>query len=150
MKNILIICFTSFVLFTFLSFDRTPSPINPSLTVKVEGLRNSKGLVQYALYDHEGSLPDQKFKKYHQIRTSTISDGKSSTTFSDLTPGTYAISVLHDENKDGKIEMGLLLPKEGIGFSNFKTIGLSNRPNFVKASFVLAKDSVIVVNMVYK
>jgi uncharacterized protein (DUF2141 family) len=150
MKNILIICFTSFVLFTSIYLGRTPTPTNPSLTVKVEGLRNSKGLVQYALYDQEGSLPDQKFKKYHQIRTSAISYGKSSTSFSDLTPGTYAISVLHDENKDGKIEMGFLLPKEGIGFSNYKTIGLSNRPNFGKASFVLAKDSVIVVSMIYK
>lgn len=150
MKNILIICFTSFVLFTSINLGRTPTSTNPSLTVKVEGLRNSKGLVQYALYDQEGSLPDQKFKKYHKIKTSAISDGKSSTSFSDLTPGTYAISVLHDENKDGKIEMGLLLPKEGIGFSNFKAIGLSNRPNFDKASFVLVKDSVIVVNMIYK
>ncbi|WP_421801213.1 DUF2141 domain-containing protein [Flagellimonas sp.] len=70
--------------------------------------------------------------------------------FSNLRPGTYAISVLHDENKDGEIKMGLLLPKEGIGFSNFKAIGLSNRPNFSKASFMLDKDSTIVVNMIYK
>ncbi len=150
MKNILIISFTSFVLFTSIYLGRTTTPANPSLTVIVEGLRNSKGLVQYALYDREGSLPDQKFKKYHQIRTSPISNGKSSTTFSNLRPGTYAISVLHDENKDGEIKMGLLLPKEGIGFSNFKAIGLSNRPNFSKASFMLDKDSTIVVNMIYK
>ncbi|MBW8200629.1 DUF2141 domain-containing protein [Flagellimonas abyssi] len=150
MKNILIISFTSFVLFISIYSGRTTNLANPSLTVKVEGLRNSKGLVQYALYDQEGSLPDQKFKKYHQIRTSDISGGRSSTTFSNLTAGTYAISVLHDENKDGEIKMGLLLPKEGIGFSNFKTIGLSNRPNFRKASFMLDKDSTIVVNMIYK
>ncbi|MCB0373116.1 MAG: DUF2141 domain-containing protein [Muricauda sp.] len=133
-----------------MTFDRAHSNMNPSLTVTVEGLRNSRGVVQYALYNREGSLPDQKFKKYHQIWTSSISNGKSSTTFAELTPGTYAISVLHDEDKNGKIEMGLLLPKEGIGFSNFKTIGLSNRPNFSKASFVLVKDSTIVVNMIYK
>ena len=150
MKNILLISFTSFVLSTSMTFDRAHSNMNPSLTINVEGLRNSRGVVQYALYDQEGSLPDQKFKKYHQIRTSSISNGKSSTTFAELTPGTYAISVLHDEDKNGKIEMGLLLPKEGIGFSNFKTIGLSNRPNFSKASFVLVKDSTIVVNMIYK
>lgn len=150
MKNILIISFTSFVLSTSMTFDRARSNMNPSLTVNVEGLRNSRGVVRYALYDREGSLPDQKFKKYHQIRTSSISDGKSSATFSNLTPGTYDISVLHDEDKNGKIEMGLLLPKEGIGFSNFETIGLSNRLNFSKASFVLVKDSTIVVDMIYK
>lgn len=150
MKNILIISFTSFVLSTSMTFDRARSNMNPSLTVNVEGLRNSRGVVRYALYDREGSLPDQKFKKYHQIRTSSISDGKSSATFSNLTPGTYAISVLHDEDKNGKIEMGLLLPKEGIGFSNFETIGLSNRLNFSKASFVLVKDSTIEVDMIYK
>ena len=120
MKNILIISFTSFVLSTSMTFDRVHSNMNPSLTVNVEGLRSSRGVVQYALYDREGSLPDQKFKKYHQIRTSSISDGKSSTTFTDLTLGTYAISVLHDEDKNGKIVCTFERNGEGLYLYKFK------------------------------
>ncbi|MGB5437669.1 MAG: DUF2141 domain-containing protein, partial [Maribacter sp.] len=64
--------------------------------------------------------------------------------------GRYAINVLHDENEDGKIDKGLILPTEGIGFSNYTNIGLSNRPNFSKASFELHSDSRVSVKMIYK
>lgn len=150
MKTSRIISISLAVLLTLMSFDHPLPTKNLSLTVKVEGLQNSKGVVQFALYNQEGSLPDQKFQRFYKIGTSKITERQSSTEFTDLDPGTYAVSVLHDENKDGKIEMGFLLPKEGIGFSNFKAIGLSNRPNFSKASFKLVKDSTIVVNMIYK
>jgi uncharacterized protein (DUF2141 family) len=39
----------------------------------------------------------------------------------------------------------LILPKEGIGFSNYSSIGLTNRPNFKKASFDLFQDKEIKV-----
>lgn len=150
MKAPLILSLLWAVLSSPTTLDRVPPAKGLSLTVVVHGLKNSEGSVQFALYDREGSLPDQKFKNYHQIKRSTISRGDSRTTFFDLVPGTYAVSVLHDENGDGKIEMGLVLPKEGIGFSNFRSIGLSNRPNFRRASFPLERDSTLVVDMIYK
>jgi uncharacterized protein (DUF2141 family) len=35
--------------------------------------------------------------------------------------------LLHDENKNGKIDKGFILPKEGIGFSNFQSIGFDKQ-----------------------
>ena len=35
-----------------------------SLTVKVEKLRNSKGVIQFSLYDKDGTIPDKKHTKY--------------------------------------------------------------------------------------
>ena len=57
--------------------------------------------------------------------------------------GNYAVNILHDENNNGKIDKGLILPKEGIGFSNYSSIGLTNRPNFKKANFELAQSKTI-------
>ncbi|HBO73828.1 MAG TPA: hypothetical protein DD653_03965, partial [Marinilabiliales bacterium] len=61
----------------------------------------------------------------------------------------YAVNILHDENSNGKIEKGFIMPLEGIGFSNYQTIGLSNRPNFEKASFILNSNKVLMIKMVY-
>ena len=39
--------------------------------------------------------------------------------YSDLAPGTYAISILHDENRTGRMDTdGLGIPNEGWAVSN--------------------------------
>lgn len=119
------------------------------LTVKVENLRNSKGVVQFALYNKDNSIPDEDYKKYYRLEKAKIVNGKSEITFKNLPKGKYAVNILHDENNNGKIDKGLLLPKEGIGFSNYQSIGLRNRPNFSKASFELNADKTIDVTVIY-
>lgn len=120
-----------------------------SLTVDVSGLRNSKGTVQFALYNREDAFPDEHYKKYFKKLTGKIVNGTSTITFKNLPEGKYAVSILHDENNDGKIKKGIILPKEGIGFSNYESIGFSNRPSFTKASFIVLKDKMIKINLIY-
>ena len=78
-----------------------------------------------------------------------INNGNAEYTFSNLPKGNYSVNILHDENNNGKIDKGLLLPKEGIGFSNYSSIGLTNRPNFKKASFELTQNKTIKVKVIY-
>ena len=120
-----------------------------SLTVEVENLRNSKGIVQITLYNKDGSIPDEHYKNYFKMEKASIINGKSQCTFSNLPKGNYAVNILHDENNNGKIDKGLILPKEGIGFSNYSSIGLTNRPNFKKANFELAQNKTIKVKVIY-
>ncbi len=120
-----------------------------SLTVDVSELRNSKGTVQFALYNREDALPDEHYKKYFKKLTGKIVNGASTVTFENLPEGKYAVNILHDENNDGKIKRGIILPREGIGFSNFQSIGISNRPTFSKASFSVLGDKKIKVNVIY-
>ena len=120
-----------------------------ALTVKVEKLQNSKGVVQFALYNKDGSIPDEDYKNYYRLEKAKIVNSKSEITFKNLPQGKYAVNILHDENNNGKIDKGLLLPKEGIGFSNYQSIGLRNRPNFSKASFELNADKTIDVTVIY-
>ena len=120
-----------------------------SLTVKVEGLRNSKGTVQFALYNKDDSIPDEQYKKYYRKQTVNINNASSYTVFNDLPKGRYAVNALHDENMDGKIDKGFVLPIEGIGFTNYTSIGLGNRPNFLRASFNMMTNEIKIIKIIY-
>jgi len=120
-----------------------------SLTIDVSELRNSEGTVQFALYNREDAFPDEHYKKYFKKLTGKIVNGSSTVTFKNLSQGNYAVNILHDENNDGEMKKGIILPKEGIGFSNYKSIGLSNKPKFSKASFIVKKNTKIIVQIIY-
>ncbi|MDP2089678.1 MAG: DUF2141 domain-containing protein [Flavobacteriaceae bacterium] len=138
------------ILLIFLSFNHTNSEETYSLTIKVEGLRNSKGVVQFALYNKDGSIPDEKFENYYKKEIAVFAKGSSSVTFYKVPKGRYAVCVLHDENENGKIDKKFILPIEGVGFSNYEFIGLTNRPTFSKASFQMDTSMTKVVKIIYK
>ncbi len=138
---------TFFIL--ILSFLYIPKQETCTLTIHVDHLRSSKGIVQFALYDQDGSIPDEDFTKYYKLLKAKIINGSSTIIFNDIPIGKYAINIFHDENLNGKIDKGFILPIEGIGFSNFQTIGFTNRPNFEKASFIMDKDKIIQVKIIY-
>ena len=120
-----------------------------SLTIDVKNLRNEKGVVQFALYNKDGSIPDEDYENYYKIVKGEIVNGSSTITFKNIPTGKYAVNILHDENNNGKIDKGFILPIEGIGFSNFQSIGLTNRPNFSRASFELKENKTINVKVIY-
>lgn len=120
-----------------------------SLTVNVNDLRNSKGIVRFALYNKDGSIPDEDFKKYYKTLNAGITKNSSTVTFNNIPLGKYAVNILHDENNNGKIEKGFIFPTEGIGFSNFQSLGFSNRPNFEKAAFILKENMCLSIKIIY-
>jgi len=120
-----------------------------SLTVKVNSLRNSKGSVLFALYNNKESFRDEKFRKSYRLTKGSISIDSSMVIFDNLPAGKYVISILHDEDSNSKITKGIFLPKEGIGFSNYQSIGLANRPTFKNASFDLQSNLTINIKIIY-
>lgn len=138
-------------LFTFLTISSFCSSQQKlfSLNVEVSNLRNNEGSVVFALYNREDAFPDEHYKKYYKKMIGKIENGKSSVIFKDLPEGKYAVNILHDEDNNGKIKKGFLLPKEGIGFSNYQSIGIGNKPKFSKASFMLQHDLKINVKVIY-
>lgn len=138
------------VLFLLLFFNYTYSQQFYSLTVKVTDLRNSTGVVVFALYNKDGSIPDEKLKKCYKKEIVLIVKNSATVTFDNLPKGNYAVFVLHDENKNNKIDKKFILPTEGVGFSNFQTINLSNRPSFSKASFLINESLIKSIKIIYK
>lgn len=148
MRNLTIVI-SSFLLLLIITSFSNQAEKTFSLTVNVEKLRNSEGIVQFVLYNKEGSIPDENFKKCYKIVKANIVNGSSTITFHGIPSGKYAVNILHDENNNGKIDKGFLLPKEGIGFSNFQTIGMTNKQTFSKASFNLNSAMNIKINIIY-
>ena len=131
------------LLLTLASFSAVHADENASfsLTLQVDKLRNSKGVVIFNLYNRDGTIPDKKFEKFYKQQTSNISDGAAHTVFQDLPKGRYAVMILHDENKNNMPDKGFVLPTEGVGVTNYSSIGVRRRPNFKKASFELDSDT---------
>lgn len=120
-----------------------------TIKVSVDNLRDAKGVVQFALYNKDGTIPDEKYQKQYRKHVEKISDNRAETIFTGLPKGRYAINILHDENSNGKIDKGFLLPTEGIGFSNYDSISITNKPNFKKASFKLDSDVQKSIKVIY-
>ena len=72
--------------------------------------------------------------------------------FENIKPGKYAVSVIHDANKNKELDKNKLgIPKEGFGFSN-NVIGLMGPPTFESAQIDLSpaqKDLDIDIKMKY-
>jgi len=142
MKNLVVLLF-------LLSLQSILLAKNVSLNVEVEGLKGDQGDLIVALYNKDGSIPDEKLNKYFKKKVVPLSQLSKGIKFENLSEGRYAVIVIHDENKNGKIDKGLLLPKEGVGFSNFSSISIMNKPNFKKASFMLDKDLTKKIKLIY-
>jgi len=124
-------------------------PKTVSLTVRVDALRNSDGVVQFSLYNKDGSIPDEKFERFYRQKVTPITKNSSSAVFENLPKGTYAVTIHHDEDRDGKIDKGFILPTEGVGVSNYDSIGLTNRPSFSGASFKVDANKKKSVKIIY-
>jgi len=120
-----------------------------NLQVEANSLRNSKGVVTFYLYNKDNTIPDKNFQKFYKKQSSYIKNQKAVATFENLQEGNYAIVAFHDENNNGKVDKKFMKPKEGIGFSNFSSISIFNKPNFKKASFFLNKDSKKSIKVIY-
>lgn len=92
-----------------------------TVTVKVTGIRNTQGIVRVALWNGPEGFPKDKDKAWRLqlVPASTEQDGKVTASFKDVPSGDYAVSVVHDENGNGKLDKNVLgIPKEGWGVSN--------------------------------
>ena len=82
-----------------------------AITVDVNNLRSSSGVVLFTLYNQDGTIPDEHFEKYYKQLQSKIINKTATITFNNLPEGEYAINILHDEDEDGVIDKGWILPE---------------------------------------
>jgi uncharacterized protein (DUF2141 family) len=122
-----------------------------TLTVRVTGARNTKGKIGVTLFQNAQGFPDDTSKAIRQesveIDPKTMS---AQVTFKDLPQGTFAISVLHDENGNGKMDKNFVgMPKEGYGASNNPS-KKRRAPTFDEAKFSLnTPEQTIEITLIY-
>ena len=105
--------------------------------VEIAGLRNDKGQAVCSLFSSAGDFPKHTENAVAH-GTSVISNRHAVCEFSGAAPGTYAVSVFHDENSNGKLDTNFMgIPREGVGASN-DAKGHFGPPKFDIASFRFA------------
>jgi uncharacterized protein (DUF2141 family) len=89
------------------------TPGTCSLTVRVTRIRNASGNLRMTLRRSEDSIVESRLI---EIDAKTLT---AETVFDKLPPGNYGVAVIHDENKNGKLDMNEMgMPVEGYGHSN--------------------------------
>ncbi len=107
----------------------------PGIHVKIPNIRNNAGSVACALFESPAGFPTEFLHSATNIMMINIRDSQARCHFLDIPPGTYALAVIHDENKDGKLATNFLgVPTEGYGFSSGAKATMS-APSFEAASF---------------
>ena len=110
-----------------------------SIVVEVEALRNYSGSVRVSLYDSKEGFPTKPEKAFRTV-VRDIEKGMVRVTFVDIPYGEYAAAALHDENKNGRMDLNwIMLPKEGFGASNIMQKRFMP-PAFNDAKFVLDSE----------
>ena len=114
-----------------------------NLTIKINGLNSNKGKVLIGLYNNKKLFLKQQFKEGRAI----ILNQKANFLFTDIPKGEYAVSVLHDENNNNKMDTNFIgIPTEDYGCSN-NASGFMGPPNYDDAKFTLVIDKVITINI---
>ena len=120
---------------------------NKNISVIISDILNHKGNILIGLYNSP-----EKFSNIDESYKNVSVDIESNTikyTFQNIPTGTYAISVIHDENDNKTLDKSFLgIPKEGYGFSN------NIRPkfrgaNFEESKFEVVDDLTITINLGY-
>jgi uncharacterized protein (DUF2141 family) len=93
-----------------------PKP-GADLQVQLSGLRSGKGMVHLCLsasvtrFLHCKDDPSAVARSIPASAAGRLDLGT-------VKAGTYALLVVHDENRNGRLDMTLGIPREGFGFSN--------------------------------
>lgn len=106
------------------------------LEVTIEGIRAPEGLIHLGFYKSAEKWASEKSDFQRHCNKTALTAEKIVYTFSDVAPGHYAIAVVDDENSSGGMDWGILLPKEGFGFSNYEHQGF-RRPKYDDFDFEL-------------
>ena len=131
---------SSFILCLFLALQAGPSDSQNVLHVAIDGLRSDKGQVICSLYSSADGFPKSSTKAIAHS-TSPVANRQADCEFDGIQPGTYAVSVFHDENSNGRLDTNFIgIPREGVGASN-NARGHFGPPSFRDASFGYAGGS---------
>ena len=106
-----------------------------AVSMAVEGLRSGKGQILICVSRTPAYFPDCSHDP--DKRHFAVAAGGGTVSLGLLTPDTYAIAIVHDENGNGKLDTFAGIPREGVGFSRNPVLRFG-APSFRSASFPVA------------
>jgi uncharacterized protein (DUF2141 family) len=114
-----------------------------TIEVQIANLHNAAGKVWICLWKEGETEGFPRCDKSKPLAKLSAPAGAPTVVFPGVKPGTYAISMFHDEKETGVPETNMVgLPKSGIGMSNNPAVGVTSPPSFDKARFTVGADVV--------
>jgi uncharacterized protein (DUF2141 family) len=112
-----------------------------NVEVIITGIRTEKGQMVIGVFKDDESFKKEVAFIEKIFVKNNISNGEMRVLFT-LEPGIYGLSLLDDENSDGKMEYNFLgLPREGFGFSDYYHTGFT-KPKFDSFKFSINKNQI--------
>lgn len=115
------------------------------LTVQIKEFRNTNGSLHYLLFNSEKGYPDNEKDGF---RKGSVKAEDKKFIIENLPAGEYALTVIHDEDDDGKLDTFLGIPAEGFAFSNNPKV-FFGPPSYEKTKFKLDGDDKITLKLKY-
>jgi uncharacterized protein (DUF2141 family) len=131
-----------------LTVGAAPAPDPVDLDIVLTGLRSEAGKVHVCLWHMPNAFPD--CGKGVDVQKLSAPAAKTVTIHvAGLRPGAYAISAMHDENGNQKLDKSALgLPTEGVGFSNNPKL-IFGPPPYARTRFEADASTAQTVRMKY-
>ncbi|WP_334111601.1 DUF2141 domain-containing protein [Paucihalobacter sp.] len=124
LKFIIALLFVTSVAFSQNSDSKT-------VTVQIDNIKNTKGQLVVGLY----SNPESFLKTPSKGEIVKIKGSSATVVFKNVTSGTYAVSLFHDENSNEKLDTNFMgIPKESFASSN-NAKGFMGPPKWEDAKF---------------
>ena len=124
--------------------EEIPNDINQETTniqLLVSGFNNTNGQLAIAIFNNSNSFASES--ETYMDSTLTVTDDEMTILIEDINPGTYAISIFHDENENGELDVNWIgMPQEGFGFSNNPSIGFS-APTYDECNFTIEENQTL-------
>ncbi len=146
MKRILFFTLSALLIKSTLAFDSPSQSQEVQLQIEVSNLKVTKGTLMLAMFNSADGWPDGEGKAFKLITQKVSTAGAQVITLS-VPPGTYAISMYHDENDNKKMDKNWVgYPTENFGFSNSVKVTIA-APKFAECSFVVSAAKKIFIKL---
>ena len=148
--KIWIVLLLAFVFFQSITIAQQDKTKKEGIFLTINNIRNKTGLMRIGVFLDEKGYPDAPAIGY-SIAKDTIKNNRLRIFIPLAEQGSIAISVLDDENANGKMDFIFgIMPKEGFGFSNNPPVRSRKAPPFSITSFVFkGGNSSVTVDMKY-
>lgn len=119
------------------------------IIINISGFKSDKGKCIIYLFKNKKGFPTETDKAVKSI-SGKISGRKCILIIKDIVMGEYAISAIHDENDNGKMDADFFgIPKEGLGTSN-NAQSFDGPPSFNDSKFqFIGNNQVNNINIKY-
>ncbi|KPQ33550.1 MAG: hypothetical protein HLUCCA11_18175 [Phormidesmis priestleyi Ana] len=136
-----VLCLTGTLMLAFATSGQAAT-----LSINIDNLATTDGAVGCALFNAPEGFPNDYIAVPNQL-VQPQENGTAYCEFSNLSPGTYAVSVMHDLNSNLTLDTNFFgIPREAWGVSNNVRPALS-APSFNSARFELNGDKTINITL---